>query len=154
AEAHAIDSDGVPPEGEDLLAPLRVPDPHRLVHGGAGDALAVGAEAHALDLAGVPPEGEDLLPLLRVPDPHRLVIGGAGDALAVGAEAHARDRAGVLPEDLLVTGEEGGQVVVLPAAQVPARRVQVLPGRLRVIGLPLPLRQRYFVGIDQSLRPV
>src|SRR5215831_5127542 len=79
------------------LLPPRVPDAHRLVRRGAGQALAVGAEAHAHDPAMVPLEDEELLAALRVPDPHRHVIAGRGQALAVGAEAHAGDLAGVAP---------------------------------------------------------
>ena len=68
---------GVPLEGEDLLAGRRVPDPHRPIAAGGGEALAVGAEGHAVTAAGVPLEGEGLLAGRRVPDLHRLVRSSA-----------------------------------------------------------------------------
>src|SRR5205814_137812 len=76
AEAHAPDGAGVSFEGARLLARAGVPDLHRVVFGGAGQAGAVGAEAHAGDGVGVPLEGADLLAGERVPDLHRLVPGG------------------------------------------------------------------------------
>ena len=86
---------GVPLEGEGLLAGRRVPDLHRLVAAGGGEALAVGAERHAVDRAGVPLERERLLAGRRVPDLHRLVAAGGGECVAVGAERHASDPVGV-----------------------------------------------------------
>src|SRR5262249_27319918 len=47
AEAHAQDYVGVPLEGQRRLPRAGVPQPHRLVPAGRGQAAAVGAEAHA-----------------------------------------------------------------------------------------------------------
>src|SRR5262249_44239881 len=75
--------------GTNFLAPLPIPDLHRLVGAGGGEALAIGAEADAEDLSGVAGEGEDFLPALGVPHLHRPVRAGGGQACAVGAEADA-----------------------------------------------------------------
>src|SRR5262249_59638385 len=74
---------------------LRLPQLHRTISAGAGEALAVGAKAHAMHSSGVSLEGEDFLPLLPLPHLYRLILAGAGQALAVGAEAQASHGPGV-----------------------------------------------------------
>ena len=82
----------VPAQGEDFLAGGGVPELHRAVPAGGGDAAAVGAERHAADTARVPAQGEHLLAGGGVPELHRrTVLAGGGDAAAVGAERHAAD---------------------------------------------------------------
>src|SRR5678816_4016233 len=89
---------GMSREGEALLAGQRVPDLHRLVITGAGQAFAVRAEADALDRALVPLEGgEALLAGQRVPDLHRPVLTPGGQAFAVRTEADAADPKKVVP---------------------------------------------------------
>src|SRR5262245_7678162 len=46
-----------PMRSKGLLAAVRLPDPNRLIQGGAGQAFAVGAEGHTIDLFGLALEG-------------------------------------------------------------------------------------------------
>ena len=73
-EGHAVDQAGVPLEGEELLAGLRIPHLHRSVSTEPGQAFAVRAEGHAEDLASVPLEGEEFLAGLGIPHLHRSVL--------------------------------------------------------------------------------
>src|SRR5436190_302708 len=82
AEWHASDAAGVPLEREHHLAGPGVPDLHRLVQTGGGEAATVGAERHAIDEAPVSLEGERLMSGLGVPDLHRVIPTSGGDAAA------------------------------------------------------------------------
>ena len=65
---------GVPLEGEEFLAGLRIPHLHRLVRRlPLARRLPSGLKATLDDTAGVPLEGEEFLAGLRVPHLHRLV---------------------------------------------------------------------------------
>ena len=57
AVGHAVDLVGVPLEGEEFLAGLRIPHFHHFVMRSAGQAFAVRAVGHAVDLVGVPLAG-------------------------------------------------------------------------------------------------
>ena len=62
---------GVPAEDEHLLAGRRVPDAHRLVLAGRGEAPAVGAERDAEDESVMPAEGAEALGRSSRPRPSR-----------------------------------------------------------------------------------
>ena len=95
--ATPYDPVGVSLEREGLLAGAGVPDLHRLIVAGGGDAASVGAERHAIDPVGVSLECERLLAGAGVPDLHRLIVAGGGDASPVGAERHAIDARRCVP---------------------------------------------------------
>jgi hypothetical protein len=78
----------VPLEGENDLARLGVPQPHRFVHAARENVLAVGAERHTPHFGGLALEGENFLARRGIPHLRRPVIAG-GKAFAVGAERHA-----------------------------------------------------------------
>src|SRR5262249_22674330 len=125
-----------------------LPQPHRPVPAGGGQALAVRAEGDAVDLARVALEGEDALTGPRVPDVDGVPIPGGGQAPAVGAEGDAR----VPPEPVEVTVTEPPEVVPLEAAQVFLARwrplgVQQLQHAGGLTGVPGLLRQVHFVYV-------
>src|SRR5262249_33547458 len=68
-ERDAFDPAGVPLEGEDLLASLRIPHLYLSFRTtrSASQAIAIGAEGHAGDTGVVPLAGKDLLAGLRIP---------------------------------------------------------------------------------------
>src|SRR5262245_43301586 len=76
--------------GDESLALVGVPDFHRSVIAGAGEAPAVGAEGHPATRA---LDGAELLPRFHIPHFQRPVLAGAGQAPAVGAEGHTVDLA-------------------------------------------------------------
>src|SRR5262249_6526144 len=126
---------GVTLEYADRLAAGRVPDPHRLVRRGAGQALAVGAEGHAIDIAGVAFEGEDLPAAGRIPDPHLSwptnlrpvgLPAGAGQEAAVGAEGH--------PMDPVVVACEGEELLAAGRVPDPYRPVMGGAGQAPAVG--------------------
>ena len=109
--------------GADRLAGVGVPQPHRLVVAGGGEAVPVGAERHTDHRAGVAGEGgADRLAGVGVPQPHRVVVAGGGQPVPVGAERHTAHRAGV-------AGERGAD-------------------RLAGVGVPQPHR-----GVGAGARP-
>ena len=97
AERHTRHRVGVAGQGgADRLAGVGVPQPHRLVVAGGGQAVPVGAERHTVHRAGVAGEGgADRLAGVGVPQPHRRVVAGGGQAVPVGAERHTDHRVGV-----------------------------------------------------------
>ena len=91
AERHAVDSAGVPLEGEGFLPGRGVPHLHRLVTALAeASRLPSGLNATLLTEPVCPLRVRVSWPGLGVPHLHRPVIAGGGDPLAVGAERHAR----------------------------------------------------------------
>src|SRR5262249_36810592 len=73
----------------------RIPDSHRFVSRGAGQASAVGTESHTHYSFRVPLERKRFLASSRVPDLHCPVPRGTGQASAVRAEGHPVDNAGM-----------------------------------------------------------
>ena len=77
---------------------IDVPQPHRAVQAGAGQAVPVGAERHGFHrpwcdpVSGSPRRSTGV----GVPQPHGGIRGGGGQAVPVGAEGHARDSRRVL----------------------------------------------------------
>src|SRR5262249_18448769 len=133
AKGHAADHVRVPLKGEGFPTGGRVPDPHRLVLTAPANAPAVGANGHTTNPALLPLRGEGRPAGGRVPDHNRLVITAADEALAVGAEGHAADRANVSAKSLHAAVEKREQVIVLPAAKVPAARIQIVIGGQKTI---------------------
>src|SRR5206468_7832129 len=81
-----------PGSGVGLVVEWRgVPDLHRTVLAGRGQALAARVEKHMADEIGVPAEGEDFLAGRELPEFYRLVEAGGGEVPAVGTEADAGD---------------------------------------------------------------
>ena len=80
----------------DGLAGVGVPQPHRVVAAGGGQAVPVGAERHTAHALVCPVSVCEGLAGVGVPQPHRAVAAGGGDAVPVGAERHA-DTASVWP---------------------------------------------------------
>src|SRR5262249_16924865 len=112
------------------------------------------AEGHAHDPASMPLESQNLLALGGIPDLHRTVAAAADEPLAVGAEGHAPYPVGVPEEGALVLVEERIEVVVLPTAQVPLARIEVLPGGKHVALLPGALSPGNLRSIHQAFGPV
>ena len=90
AERHTDHRVGVAGQrGAEGLAGVGVPQPHRLVAAGGGDAVPVGAERHTGHRVGVAGQrGAEGLAGVGVPQPHRLVVAGGGEPVPVGAERH------------------------------------------------------------------
>ena len=74
----------------DRLAGVGVPQPHRVVPAGGGQAVPVGAERHTGHGLGVPGQG-----LVGVPEPDGVVDAGGNESMPVGAERDAGQRVGV-----------------------------------------------------------
>src|SRR5215218_1862877 len=85
----------MPPEGEELLPAVRIPDFHGLVPAPRNDALAVAAETRAHDGMRVSLERLKFLPAVSVPDLQGFVLATRDEVPAVAAETHTADRARV-----------------------------------------------------------
>src|SRR5262249_15907865 len=99
-----------------------VPQPHRLVGAGGGQARAVAAVRDAEDYAGVAVEGGEVLTRPAVPQPHRLVGAGGGQALAVGAERHLPDPPPTAPDGAQPTAAPPGRPTAAPSCPRWGRR--------------------------------
>src|SRR5216683_6859233 len=70
--------------GQDMPAIRRIPDLHRVIPGGRGDALAIARPRHRSHTIFMPTIGENMPAIGRIPDPHCVIIGTRGNPRAVG----------------------------------------------------------------------
>ena len=120
------------PDRKSYLAVRGIPDLDGVIPAPTGQAFAIGAPTHARDAIPVSLEREDFLAACHIPDLDSVVFTPAGQAFAVRAPAHALDHICVPPERALILLKELREVVVLPAAVIPATGVQII---VRVPGL-------------------
>src|SRR5262249_41711947 len=155
-EAPAVSEPGQPEDSAtggqavESLPGAAVPDPHEPALATAGDPAPVGAER-----CDGPPavQGEQPCAGAGGMDRQRRGPPAAEEAFPIGAEADGSDRP-VAGERGVVPSEEGVQVAVLPAAEVPPAGVQVPPGRRGVACLPLAQCRAELSGIKQPLGPL
>src|SRR5262245_20551812 len=120
----------MPPEGEDLFPPKRVPEGDRPIEAPAGQALAVGAEGDGAEPMCPTLEHADLLARGDLLDADLPVGPGGGYVVAVRAEHHLHDGIATLP------GTENG----LTSAQPPALDCAVLAEFAPRTGQPSAVR--------------
>src|SRR6266852_2634498 len=80
---------------QSLLLSSRLPDPHRLIPGARGDALAIGRpgyRSHAAGMAGICVEE---ITICGIPDLYRFIITCRGDTPAIGRPRYRPDRCGI-----------------------------------------------------------
>ena len=86
-----------------------------------------------------------------IPQLQRLVFTATGDPQTVRAERHAGDNAVVAPEGMLIDSEQPKEVVVLPATEVSATSIEVLPSDAGISLVPILLRSFDLARIEQPL---
>src|SRR5262245_59633913 len=86
ADRHRPDRPAMTPEDQELLAEVRIPDPHRPITTGGGQPPAVGRKHQVIDNPGVSPEGPSLPTGAEVPDPDRPVVAPRREPPPVRAE--------------------------------------------------------------------
>ena len=159
AERHTVHRAGVAGQwGADRLAGVGVPQPHRLVVAGGGEAVPVGAERHPVHRPVWPVRGAPIGWPVSVSHSRTVRVGARrGEPVPVGAERHADHRAGVAgegcadrlagvgvpqPHRLVVAGR--GEPVPVGAERHPEHRAGVAgercADRLAGVGVPQPHR--------------
>src|SRR5262249_57526153 len=110
----------------------RIPEAHRLVLTGGGQALAIRTEGHAPERAFVAREREDLLAAVQFPDDDPAVFLRRGQPLAVRAEGDAPHPAGVARQG------EAWPAAFRVISQIPDFHLAGVAGRGGPPSLPAP----------------